>query len=381
MRKQRCGTGFLAALLVALVGMAISGAEARGQGLLVHQERGMDVFLVACDGRTDPASATVVVDLKSEELRREAANQLEALAVAPEEALGVTRRVSTFLFGDGGARWQIQREIFLNGTGEKIAATENKDSEQWREVKPGSLPRKIWEAVETMKKSGVVWGVPSGLYLPAGGKPGKGPSRDDQPLWVEYRDDRVYPIFLEEGRYVWAELDRSECLMRQSATRGSAPPEAMDRVKAFALAKHMEEERWRMTFFGEKLEKNLAFADEKAFLAMEHFLRDGLERRRERRFHGSTATDALASESWGETTVEMALCQAGAGMGEEELLEVRWIGGAEEGRWVGSVEAWRYLADHMSLARTRWQRQQGELRQFLKNRERWEPQGSLPPQP
>ena len=122
MGTQRRGTGSFVVVLVALVWAGISGKPAEAQGLPVHQERGMEVFLVACDGRTDPATATVVVELKSDELRREAAVQLEALAVAPEEAAAVTRRVSTFLFGDGGSRWQIAREILVNDAGQGIAA-------------------------------------------------------------------------------------------------------------------------------------------------------------------------------------------------------------------------------------------------------------------
>jgi len=375
---QRRGTGSFVVVLVALVWAGISGKPAEAQGLPVHQERGMEVFLVACDGRTDPATATVVVELKSDELRREAAVQLEALAVAPEEAAAVTRRVSTFLFGDGGSRWQIAREIFVNDAGQGIAATENKEQSQWLDVKPGGLPGKIWEAVQTMQRSGVVLAVPPGLYLPSGSASSQGLSQEERPPWVDYRDDRVYSIFLEDGRYVWAELDRSECLMRQSATKAPRALEAMDRVQSFALAAHLGDGRWKITLFGENFEKVFLCADEKAFLAMERVLREGLERRRRGRAHGSSSTtEILATGAWGEGTAEMGLCRAGSGMNEEELLEVRWTGGAGEGRLVGATEALRYLADHMSLARSRWKRQQGELRRFLENRETLTQEGPL----
>ena len=55
----------------------------------------------------------------------------------------------------------------------------------------------------------------------------------------------------------------------------------------------------------------------------------------------------------------------------------RTSSGAGEGRLVGATEALRYLADHMSLARSRWKRQQGELRRFLENRETLTQEGPL----
>ena len=353
-----------------LVAVGVAGGPAEAQGIPIHRDRGMEVFLVACDGSTDPASATVLVDLKSDELRREAAAQLEALDRAPEEASTVARRVTTFLFGAEGKRWRIQREIFLGDGGKKLAETEDRGEGPWADMKPGSLPDQIWRAVETMKKNGVKWAVPPALYLPSGEIPGRSPSQDDAPSEVAYRDDRVYPLFREGGSYVWVELDWSECLMRQSDSPAPRALEAMERVRSFALARHLEDGRWRVTLQGETRDRTIFLPDEGAFLALEGFLREGLENRRVRRAHGDSSQAPLAAGEGGEGPAEMVLCGVSGDMNEEELLEVRWLGAPGKGTVVGTAGAWRYLADHLFLARRRWEHQQRGIYDFVGKLER-----------